>query len=167
MPHSQPSLRKRCEKILGHLDLTHPFSLEGLCNRIAEQRGRPIHLHPLPKEAAESGVCGLWVGTASVDYVFYEAQTTALHREHIVLHELGHILFGHNSLEAEDTDGQAPVVLGRTNYTTSQEQEAEMLASMIRIRTTGACRQSATAARGTLAWLESAMGYGRGGHGRR
>lgn len=84
-----------------------------------------------------------------------------------MLHELGHILFGHNSLEAEDTDGRAPVVLGRTNYTTSQEQEAEMLASMIRIRTTGPCPQSATAARGTLAWLESAMGYRRGGHGRR
>ncbi|MFI8261736.1 MULTISPECIES: hypothetical protein [unclassified Streptomyces] len=167
MPHSQPSLRKRCEKILGHLELTHPFSIEGLCNRIAEQRGRPIHLHPLPKEAAESGVCGLWVGTDSVDFVFYEAQTTALHREHIVLHELGHILFGHNSLEAEDNDGRVPTVLGRTNYTTSQEQEAEMLASMIRIRTTGSCPQAAPGPRSTLAWLESAMGYGRGSHGRR
>lgn len=41
-----------------------------------------------------------------------------------------------------------------------------MLASMIRIRTTGPCPQSA-APRGTLAWLESAMGYGRGNHGRR
>ncbi len=165
MPHSQLSLRKRCEKILGHLDLTHPFSLDALCNRIAEQRGRPIRLHPLPKQAAESGVCGLWVGTASVDYVFYEAQTTPLHREHIVLHELGHILFGHHSLEGEENDGQAPVVLGRTNYTTRQEQEAEMLASMIRIRTATPCPQSAAELRGTLARLESAMGYERGNRG--
>lgn len=169
MPHRQLSLRKRCENILGHLDLPHPFSLEVLCHRIAEQRGRPIRLHPLPKEAAESGVCGLWVGTASVDYVFYEAQTTPLHREHIVLHELGHILFGHHSLEAEEpdrtdeADDRAPTVLGRTNYTTRQEQEAEMLASMIRIRTanTGP-RTAAVRPRGTLARLESAMGYERG-----
>ncbi|MCX4528995.1 MULTISPECIES: ImmA/IrrE family metallo-endopeptidase [unclassified Streptomyces] len=146
--------------ILSHLDLTHPFCLDGLCERIAEQRGRPIRLHPLPKEAAESGVCGLWVGTDSVDYVFYEAQTTPLHREHIVLHELGHILFGHHSLEGEDTDG-VPTVLGRTNYTTRQEQEAEMLASMIRIRTSGSGLLP-SAARGTLARLESAMGYERG-----
>lgn len=102
------------------------------------------------------------MGTASVDYVFYEAQTTPLHREHIVLHELGHILFGHHSLEGEETDGAAPVVLGRTNYTTRQEQEAEMLASMIRIRTANSGPRSASSERGTLARLESAMGYVRG-----
>ncbi|MEV6570834.1 hypothetical protein [Streptomyces sp. NPDC051577] len=162
MPYGNLSLRKRCEIILGHLDLTHPFSLDGLCARMAEQRGRPIRLHPLPKEAAESGVCGLWVGTARVDYVFYEAQTTPLHREHIVLHELGHILFGHHSLEGEESDGRAPVVLGRTNYTTRQEQEAEMLASMIRMRAAGPGPQPGTVHRGALARLESAMGYERG-----
>lgn len=165
MPHRQLSLRKRCENILGHLDLTRPFSLDALCNRIAEQRGRPIRLHPLPREAAESGVCGLWVGTASIDYVFYEAQTTPLHREHIVLHELGHILFGHHSLDGEEADGGAPTVLGRTNYTTRQEQEAEMLASMIRIRTVNAGPPSAARPGGILARLESAMGYGRGNDG--
>ncbi|MFF3209826.1 hypothetical protein ACFYYB_04100 [Streptomyces sp. NPDC002886] len=175
MRHPQPSLRKRCEAILGRLDLTDPFSLDGLCERIAEQRGRPIRLHPLPKEAAESGVCGLWVGTADVDYVFYEAQTTPLHREHIVLHELGHILFGHHSLDApvEDPrgaggpDGAVPTVLGRTNYTTRQEREAEMLASMIRIRTgsRGPHLGHGAAGRDTLARLESAMGYERRGRG--
>ncbi|MFJ6792913.1 hypothetical protein [Streptomyces sp. NPDC091268] len=163
MRHPQLSLRKRCESILGRLDLTHPFSLDALCERIAEQRGRPIRLHPLPKEAAESGVCGLWVGTASVDYVFYEAQTTPLHREHIVLHEIGHILFGHHSLDGEESGGGVPTVLGRTNYTTRQEQEAEMLASMIRIRTASAGRApSPDAAHDPLARLESAMGYERG-----
>ncbi|MFJ3924752.1 hypothetical protein [Streptomyces sp. NPDC090022] len=136
--------------------MPHPFSLDALCARIAERRGRPIRLHPLPKEAAESGVCGLWVGTSSVDYVFYEAQTTPLHQEHIVLHELGHILFGHNSLEGEESGGSAPVILGRTNYTTRQEQEAEMLASMIR---TSAGLGPAGESHGTLAKLESAMGY--------
>ncbi|MFD3677613.1 hypothetical protein [Streptomyces sp. NPDC058613] len=167
MPHRQLSLRKRCENILGHLDLTRPFSLDALCGRIAEQRGRPIRLHPLPREAAESGVCGLWVGTASIDYVFYEAQTTPLHREHIVLHELGHILFGHHSLEGQEAqaDGGAPTVLGRTNYTTRQEQEAEMLASMIRIRTVNAGPPSAARPGGTLGRLESAMGYERGNDG--
>ncbi|MFZ3473981.1 hypothetical protein ACODT3_06255 [Streptomyces sp. 4.24] len=182
MRHPQPSLRKRCEAILGRLELTHPFSLDVLCERIAEQRGRPIRLHPLPREAAESGVCGLWVGTASIDYVFYEAQTTPLHREHIVLHEIGHILFGHHALDAGGADGaretadpsgggedggQVPTVLGRTNYTTRQEQEAEMLASMIRTRTTAPGPHHAHGAgdRDTLARLESAMGYERRGRG--
>ncbi|MFH7596304.1 hypothetical protein WDV06_14535 [Streptomyces racemochromogenes] len=165
MPYRNLSLRRRCEMILGHLDLAHPFSLDTLCARMADRRGRPIRLHPLPREAAESGVCGLWVGTESVDYVFYEAHTTPLHREHIVLHELGHILFGHHSLEGEEVDGRAPVVLGRTNYTTRQEQEAEMLASMIRIHTAGTGHpRPAPGPRGALARLESAMGYERGRH---
>ncbi|WP_411104504.1 hypothetical protein [Streptomyces sp. cmx-4-9] len=164
LPHPHLSLRKRCERILGHLDLAQPFSLDGLCRHIAGQRGRPLRLHPLPKEAAESGVCGLWVGTDSTDYVFYEAQTTPLHREHIVLHELGHILFGHHSVEGEESGGSAPVVLGRTNYTTRQEREAEMLASMIRIRMAQGAPAPAVRSGGTLARLESAMGYE--GHGR-
>ncbi|MFJ5550352.1 hypothetical protein [Streptomyces sp. NPDC093225] len=123
---------------------------------MAARRGRPIRLHPLPKEAAESGVCGLWVGTATVDYVFYEAQTSRLHQEHIVLHELGHILFDHNSLEGQDSgSGDTPVILGRTNYTTRQEQEAEMLASLIRIE---AGLVPGRAPEGTLEKLESALG---------
>ncbi|MFE9256675.1 hypothetical protein [Streptomyces sp. NPDC006879] len=121
--------------MLGELDLPIPFSIDDLCDRIAQRRGRPIRLHPLPKEAAESGVCGLWIGTDHEDYVFYEAQTTRVHREHIILHELGHILFGHNSLTGEGgADGQPPRIMGRTNYTTRQEQEAELLASLIRTR---------------------------------
>ncbi|MEV8531851.1 hypothetical protein [Streptomyces sp. NPDC051211] len=156
MPFRQLKLRRRCETILGHLDLTDPFSVDGLCARLAEQRGRPIRLHPLPKEAAESGVCGLWVGTSSVDYVFYEAQTSPLHREHIVLHELGHILFGHNALEGEENGTGIPAALGRTNYTTRQEQEAEMLASMIRSR--AGLPGPGGGPGGTLERLETAMG---------
>ncbi|MFD2123035.1 hypothetical protein ACFSNO_32115, partial [Streptomyces cirratus] len=41
MPYRNLNLRKRCETILGHLDLSRPFSLENLCTDIAEQRGRP------------------------------------------------------------------------------------------------------------------------------
>ncbi|MGW1763778.1 hypothetical protein ACWCQL_06780 [Streptomyces sp. NPDC002073] len=179
MPYGHQQLRKRCESIISGLDLSHPFSLEGLCARIAEQRGRPIRLHPLPREAAESGVCGLWVGTAAVDYVFYEAQTSRLHQEHIVLHELGHILFDHHSLAAEGPAGGGepvaarepvaahepvageeplpgpPVVLGRTNYTTRQEREAELLASLIR---TKAGLLPGRGPQGTLEKLGSALG---------
>ncbi|QES47314.1 hypothetical protein DEJ50_05205 [Streptomyces venezuelae] len=164
MPFRHLKLRRRCQTILGHLDLTEPFSVDALCARMAEQRGRPILLHPLPREAAESGICGLWVGTDSTDFVFYEAQTSPLHREHIVLHELGHILFGHNALAdmdpaadlQENPEAVVPRVLGRTNYTTRQEQEAEMLASMIRAR--AGLHPAGRSPGGTLERLETAMG---------
>ncbi|MFF3327536.1 hypothetical protein [Streptomyces sp. NPDC002889] len=135
--------------------MSNPFSLDDLCTRIAERRGRAVQLHPLPEEAAQSGVCGLWVGTDSVDYVFYEARTSRLHQEHIVLHELGHILFGHNFLEGEESGDGIPVVRGRTDYTTREEQEAEMLASLIR---TKAGEMPGREPHGVLEKLGSALG---------
>ncbi|WP_411056574.1 hypothetical protein [Streptomyces sp. E11-3] len=150
------------------LDIPHPFSIDALCGRVAEQRGRPLHRHPLPREAGESGVCGLWLATSSDDYVFYEAQTSLLHQEHIVLHEIGHILFGHNTLDPEDINRAQPLLpdlepahvqqlLGRTNYSTRQEQEAEMLASLIRMNA-DTPHSEQPQPRGVLAKLESALG---------
>ncbi|MEU0373232.1 hypothetical protein ABZ070_23780 [Streptomyces sp. NPDC006283] len=156
MPHGHAALRKRCEAILSQLELRNPFSLEELCSRIAEQRGRPLRLHPLPEEAARSGVCGLWVGTESVDHVFYEARTSRPHQEHIVLHELGHILFGHNFLAGAESGGGYPTALGRTDYTTREEQEAEMLASLI--RTKAGALPLGREPDGTLERLGSALG---------
>jgi hypothetical protein len=80
-----------------------------------------------------------------VDYVFYEHETSQLHREHIILHELGHLLCEHQPTEVIDAEVVAQLfphlnpavvhrVLGRTTYTAVEEQEAEMLASLVRER---------------------------------
>ncbi|MCX4819380.1 hypothetical protein OG883_05560 [Streptomyces sp. NBC_01142] len=166
MPNQYLKLRRRCELILNNIELPRPFSLDVLCERVSEQRGRPLHLRPLPREAAESGVCGLWIGTTTADHVFYEAQTSPVHREHIVLHEIGHMLFGHNTLDQRKGDdvqallpdldpGRVRRLFGRTNYTTRQEREAEMLASLIRMR---ADQPQEEKPQGVLEKLESALG---------
>jgi len=80
-----------------------------------------------------------------VDYVFYEPETSQLHREHIILHELGHLLCEHQPTEVIDEEVIAQLfpdlnptvvhrVLGRTTYTAVEEQEAEMVASLVRER---------------------------------
>ncbi|GAA2990521.1 hypothetical protein [Streptomyces fulvorobeus] len=160
------NLCRRCQVMLHNIDIPHPFSLDVLCRRVEKLRDRPLHLHQLPQEAASAGVCGLWLATSSADHVFYEGQTSRLHQEHIVLHELGHILFGHNALQQGVSDGiekllpdldmgRVQRLLGRTNYTTRQEQEAEMLASLIRM---SANRPHEEKPQGALAKLESALG---------
>lgn len=100
-------------------------------------------LRELPEEAAATGACGLWLGTDNADYVFYEARTAPLHREHIILHEIGHVLCDHHRSITDDGDdltdrlleGLQPHlvrrVMARTSYTTTEEQEAEMIASLI------------------------------------
>ncbi|WP_188300249.1 hypothetical protein [Streptomyces sp. CBMA156] len=131
--------------MLDTLDLAAPFSLDGVCARLAAVRRRPIHLHPLPPGAAEAGACGLWLATGTDDYIFFEQQTSRPHQEHIVLHEIGHMLLDHPAPAAlgavvpierlgQVDPALARHLLARTDYTTRQEQEAEMLASLIRTR---------------------------------
>ncbi|MGW5446082.1 hypothetical protein [Streptomyces asiaticus] len=75
------------------------------CHHLAAQRARPLRLHPLPAEAAATGACGLWLATDAEDHIFYERRTVPLHQEHIVLHEIGHLLFNHRTVAVDGGTG--------------------------------------------------------------
>ncbi|MEU9891795.1 hypothetical protein [Sphaerisporangium sp. NPDC051011] len=113
-----------------------------LCAAIAEKRGRPIRLLPM---TGQPGLWGLWVATDTADFILYEQATTPPHQEHIILHELSHLLCDHYGSSFPSVDsGQALMpsldpqmvhtVLGRTAYSAVEEQEAELLASLIQQR---------------------------------
>ena len=81
----------------------------------------------------------MWIATDEADCIFHEEGTTPFHKTHIVLHEIAHMLLDHRGggawqdlarLLAPDVDpGLARLILGRTAYTTVEEQEAETLAA--------------------------------------
>ncbi|MDF5757913.1 hypothetical protein [Spongiactinospora sp. TRM90649] len=138
-------LRRRCEDRLSDLTLPVPFLVRGLCASVAEERSRPIHLLPM---TGKPGVLGLWVATETADLIFYEEATTPPHQDHIILHELSHLLCDHyreplpaveQALALLPNLDPAMVLrmLGRTAhtaYTAVEEQEAELLASLIQQR---------------------------------
>ena len=140
------ALWRRCERIASTVDLPDPFDVTALFRSIAEQRGRPIELVAL---ATKPGApCGVLAATDRADYVFYAKDTSPLHQQHILLHELGHLLCGHAEGEVLSDKVAAvltpnlPVelvrrVLGRTTYAREQEQEAELVASLIMRRVAG------------------------------
>ena len=153
-------LRRRCERRLRGIRIPHPFDLNAFCGELADRRGRPLHLRPVPGLSSDAP-CGLWIGTTRADHVFYDPGTSPLHAEHIVLHELAHILCGHSGGDAAmsrlfpDLDPAAVGrVLGRVSYTSEQEREAEMMASLIRGR-------SARPPRTTLGRVADALGLTR------
>lgn len=87
-------------------------------------------------------LCGTWLGTATADYVFYEQDTSRLHQQHIVCHEIGHILRRHQPGKILSSDvgrAIAPAiepsdiwrVLGRDSYGDDDEFEAELIATLI------------------------------------
>ncbi len=149
MEREDTLLRESCAKALREIKLPYPFSVEAFCSQLGQQRNRPLHLHPMPDRSALSGVCGVWVATEGDDHIFYESRTSRVHQEHIILHEIGHVILGHQMRGDGIGDGLSAGVdaflpdlrtrsirhfLGRTDYTTRQEREAEMLASLIGVR---------------------------------
>jgi len=132
-------LRHRCEERLRGLDLPVPFDVRTFCGALGTRRGRPIRLCPVVSKA---GPCGVWAAGAEVDYIFYEQATSPLHQEHIILHEASHLLCGHHPGPVSDEECSRLLfpdldvemvsrVLGRAAYSADEEQEAELLASLI------------------------------------
>jgi hypothetical protein len=133
-------LRWRSERRLRGITVPRPFDLDAFCTEVAARRGRPLIRRAAPGLSTEAP-CGLWIATDRADHIFYDPGTSPLHAEHIVLHELAHILCDHSGSAGAvarllpDLDpATVRRVLGRVSYTTEQEREAEMLASLIRGR---------------------------------
>lgn len=161
-------VRKRCQTLVSELDLPSPFSVDALVHELSVRRGRPIRIHTLPIGSALNA-CGLWIATDTVDNIYVEEKTTKFHQEHIVLHEIGHILWDHGISDEETQSALTTLLpsisphmisrlLARNNYTTEQEQEAELVASLIHSAAGMLPPSSSTGVRGAL---EIALGIRR------
>jgi hypothetical protein len=140
---STRSIRRRCRDLVAQLEIPRPFTAERLAQRISASRGRPLDLLPVPMPSEAPS--GIWFATADRDVIVYEQYTSPLHQEHIKLHELGHLLCGHEPIAATSTqtsrllfaDLDPQVVrrsLHRSHYTAREEQEAELVASLVLAR---------------------------------
>ncbi|MCG0283814.1 hypothetical protein [Streptomyces sp. PSAA01] len=139
MKHRQ--IRRQCYKLVRSLDLTHPFSVDDLSRQISQRRNKPITLAPLTFPAG--GPVGMLASTATVDYVFYESNTTVIHQTHAIVHEFGHLLWGHESAEPLTDTGAGSLLpddldptliqhlLGRTQYSHPEEYAAEYFATQV------------------------------------
>ncbi|ATL71164.1 hypothetical protein [Nocardia terpenica] len=139
---TEHKLRRRCRRLLNELDIQPPLDVATLCQRVGEQRGKPIRL--VPHSIPVPGPFGAWITTKRADYILYQKETTKAHQDHIILHELGHLLAGHRSDEDDGVlmgqlyppgAGLTPDVvrraLRRTSYDTVEEREAETVATII------------------------------------
>jgi hypothetical protein len=136
-------LHRRCEKhvrrVVADVGLPQPFVLREFLDRLAARRGRRIEL--FPHDHVPGAACGMWLRLAEVDVIVY-ARTAQLHEEHIILHEVGHMLCDHRGtarggddvlrLLMPDLDPMTVrAILGRTSYSDAEEQEAELIATLI------------------------------------
>jgi hypothetical protein len=126
--------------VVAGLRLPVPFTVDALCERLSADRGRPIRR--LPMDLPDHAPCGLLVSVEDVDYVIFEQRTTPLHRDHILLHELAHVLLQHQATPMMGDEashlllphldpGLVRRMLARSHYSALEEQQAELVASLI------------------------------------
>jgi hypothetical protein len=135
----EPELRRYCKRLLRQLDIQPPLRVDELCRKLGEHRGKPIRLFPWSLPIP--GPFGLWMSRLDEEAIFYQKETTRVHQDHIILHEIGHILADHQD---DGNTGEAFPGLGpdyprdlitrgfrRTCYTDDYEREAELVATII------------------------------------
>jgi hypothetical protein len=113
-----------------------PFTLTAFGRILASASGIPVSI--AASSTLPPSVAGRWLRTGTGDLIEFDADLPEIARINTVLHEAGHILYGHASVEHRVDAGQALCsVLGpaaiarfghvryRSAYDTGSEREAE------------------------------------------
>lgn len=139
-------LRARCAArvtdLLHHVPLPNPWDANEFLNQLERRRGREIDLCAVPWTSGDS--TGAWKRNADHDLIAYAANTTSIHQDHIILHEVGHMVFDHRG-QCVLSERQArrlaphlrPAAFAHLLNTAShriEEAEAETFATMILAR---------------------------------
>ncbi|MET7769735.1 hypothetical protein [Nocardia sp. NPDC005366] len=148
----------RFRELSRNIPIPRPWNLTAYVGAVAEFRGRAITVHPVDTTVLAGAGCGtgsgLWIAKRDADVIVYGADTTEWHAEHIVAHELGHMLLGHGpDRAAGDNAPSTPHtlaavaellpsispesirhVLGRTDYGSIRERDAETFADLVMLR---------------------------------
>lgn len=152
------------------MELEAPFTIDALRRGLEARRGRPLLIEPYPLDA---DVSGLWIALPDRDLVLYQAATTSDHQRTIVLHELGHILAGHQADEL-DPDTlidvlatlmptltrnviRSQVIRRRTCYDADDERDAELVSMIISEWAERIDRVTPARSTGDARWLDSVL----------
>ncbi|MBC3763733.1 hypothetical protein ACUN7V_08265 [Quadrisphaera oryzae] len=133
-------VRTRCAQMLATLGIHGPTSVQQLAEQLTQQRGRPIRLVAHPQLGEE--LSGTWIELEGADVVFFDDGLAGVHQQHVIAHELAHIAFEHGYDEPLAPDVLATLLpdvdprtvrrmLQRGSYSTHEEREAEVFASML------------------------------------
>lgn len=167
-------IQRTCDRLLTEAGITScSGDVTAMCEQVSKWRGRDIRLTPMVLE--EPMLHGLWIALDDTDVIVYRKDTSRSHREHIIAHELSHIICGHGldgasgppvlaRLLPDITPDLVRRALRRSAYHDREEQEAETMASLILARAHRATAEGPAAlAPGdatVMARVESVIGRG-------
>ncbi|MEU1355390.1 hypothetical protein ABZ410_16025 [Streptomyces cinnamoneus] len=134
------SIQRASERFVRSLSLPSVTGIRDLLPEVERRTQRAVKLEPA--EVGWSAPCGMWVATAETHYIFYDPRTSIAHQDHIIAHEVAHILKRHQGqrkVPAEATEGLLALldpeliqsVLGRAQYDDAEELEAELVGTYL------------------------------------
>jgi hypothetical protein len=77
------------------LGLGYPFdefSIDHFVQHVQHYRNRPILCVPYP---FSPGISGAWIYGNQLDFIIYRSNTHRIHQNHVILHEIAHMLLKH------------------------------------------------------------------------
>ncbi|ADG98901.1 conserved hypothetical protein [Segniliparus rotundus DSM 44985] len=138
---------KEVRALIERLDIPEPWDRARFVENVARVRGRAITLMPVPAAILADNPCGLWLVREHDDIVLFEEGTSEYHADQIIMHELGHMILGHDKGAGDEglarmaqpllphlDPATVRAALGRTAYGEPREKEAELFASLMMAR---------------------------------
>jgi hypothetical protein len=95
-PSLRARARTRVRDLLRDVPLPRPWSMNAWVDLLERRRGREIDL--VAVEYAPGRPSGAWQRRADYDLIAYTAGTSPLHQDHIIAHEIAHMLCGHRGV---------------------------------------------------------------------
>jgi hypothetical protein len=140
-------IRARCyervDDLLRHTGVPYPWDINQFLDRLERHRGRDIDLCAVVWSPGES--CGAWQQHPDHDVIAYAEHTSGFHQDHIILHEIGHMISNHRGRcvlskdeahrIAPDLSAAALAHLLDPSGGQVEEHEAETIAALIHQRT--------------------------------
>jgi hypothetical protein len=78
------------------LALGDVFTFDQLVGAVQRRRRRRLRIVELADLGEHDGLCAVWLMTPDEDLVLHAHSDSALHRQQFVLHELAHMILGHD-----------------------------------------------------------------------
>ncbi|MEV0764800.1 hypothetical protein [Nocardia sp. NPDC050435] len=131
-------MNQRCGALIDEIGT--PPDLKSLLASLSAKRERPII--PVPTVLPPEGPSAFLAHMPNEIWIFFSTNTSKLHQNHTILHEIGHLVFEHRGItDAERVLSQAHFpdidpsivisMLLRSSYSDEQEAEAELFASVM------------------------------------
>jgi hypothetical protein len=133
------------------LALGFTFTFDALVDAVQRNRQRRLRIVELADLGDQDGLCAVWLVADGEDLILHASSDSALHRQQFVLHELAHMILGHDATHDPETpDFLLPDIppqvkarlLRRQELNTVEEVVAETLADRLAAAIRGSAMHS-------------------------